>query len=319
MHQAKVSFQAETSFTTRETLPYEINEMYFDQDYFYIKGWGFVNGLQHFKNEQTHSYVLQAKSDLETLTFTGEHDTVSQTDYMYYSGSRMCRDDEFMKESSQCNYYYENVGFRFKIPLKDLKRNQRYQLDLIVYAHNIKQHKIIHLYYPLENDVIYRQNNLEYKAISRLQDTKLMINHGRVIVRDQPSKFGKHLRGESSCSWSYGNYLYFDYKSVFEKIYERKNIGSNTYYRLGGQTGQCKDGRLRIVEGTTIQPIWILSNFVDYSGAPLTIEVLPIKKQTSIRFIDSQNALINNIPSIWDYQKLFKLLHQSGSLYTNRY
>lgn len=301
---------------SREELPNEIKSIKLENNRLIITGWALLNAKQHFLNNTTHSYQILVKSNKNSMTYEGEIKAVSQTEMMKYTGSRRCKDNEFNKISNICNYDYENVGFEFSIPLNIFQANETYYFDLVVKGHLINEIYKTPVYFPMNNEITYEKSPLIYRAISRLEDSKLIITHSDVIVRNQPSKNGLHYQGSLSCSSSYGKSLFFKQYTIFENIYEKKVVGDNTYYRVMGKEDKCISGRLNLIEGTQFNPVWIVSNFVAYAGEPLKLVVNVNTNYLTYRFIDG--FTIDNdtkLPAIWTKKELKQLYNDESIIY----
>ncbi len=304
---------------SKQKLPYEILKIEVQDRNLIIKGWAFLNAKQHFLDESTHSYQIIAKSATQEQVFSGRQLTGSQTENMKYGTVRACQATEFQQDAAVCYYNYENVGFEFKIPLLNFEVGETYQFDLIVEGKLIKQSYKIPIYYPLPNDLIFTLNNLNYQVISRLEDSNITVTHEMVIVREGTTKTSKQQKGTISCGASYGSYLYYLNGTTFKHVLERKVVGENTYYRVSGQQTSCLAGKLQMIEGTSVSPAWILSNFIDYSGIPLRLSINYDVSQITYRFID-YNAVLNDplIPALWSKEQLIQLFKADQIIFSTR-
>ncbi len=300
---------------TRQKLPYEIKSIQLKNDHLIITGWAFLNGMQHFESEATHSYQIEAKSTQETKTYLGEIRAVSQTETMKYNGAKKCAKTNYYQDAANCYYNYENVGFYFNIPLSQFQRDEIYYFDLIVTGKDIDKSFSIPFYYPMLEDIVLKRNHLEYRIISRLKDSELIITHNMIIARNTPSKTGRQYQGSTSCSTSYGKYLYFKDGAIFKNISDKVLVGENTYYQVSGKEEGCFNGVSQLIEGNKFFPVWIVSNFVDYGGEPLKLTVNPINDDYTFRFIDK--AVIENDPDLpvnWTKKELLELYNDESIL-----
>jgi hypothetical protein len=106
-----------------------------------------------------------------------------------------------------------------------------------------------------------------------LDATELKINATTVLARKQAQKQSEYWFYGSNCSTTYRNQLFFQVNTVYRRIHEKVINENTSYYRVGGNLNVCYDARRRITEGALIQPVWIASPYVLYSGTPLQIKV----------------------------------------------
>lgn len=260
------------SANSKAEIPYEINNISIDKNkkQLLIDGWGFITDAQNFKNASTHKYTLQLKSNNHTVTSAGTLRNISHTDTMLYFGSRWCQDNEYHKSALICNNRYENVGFRFAIPLSELKMNKEYVATLKIDAFQSKTSKSILIYFPVKDKLILKDNNKQYIVDSKLNDMSLKVTFQQVLVRDKAGKAGKILQSKLTCASRKA--LYYQTNSRFNKIYDKTMLNHTTYYKLSGKEIGCSGGKPYVNEGNNLYPIWIASNFVDYLGQPLIVK-----------------------------------------------
>jgi hypothetical protein len=123
----------------------------------------------------------------------------------------------------------------------------------------------------LEQPIKTKINDIEYLSISNLKDTEITIISAHVYARSGPStSYPIHSIG-ANCSTAYLNRAYFRENTTYKQVLERHFDGVNTYYRVSANPSECYLSRRRIIEGTLIRPVWIVSSYVQYSGTPLTI------------------------------------------------
>ena len=115
-----------------------------------------------------------------------------------------------------------------------------------------------------------------------MNDTKLQVNHTTVMTLMEAGKTSPIWYYGSACSSTYGNRLYYKFGSIFSTIYEKRIVESTTYYRLSGALSSCYESRSRVVEGTQLSPLWIASNFVEYTGTPLQVTATLINTPPSL-------------------------------------
>ncbi len=257
--------------TDKTTLPYEISAITSGASSFEITGWAFLNETQHFQTSADHNYEIEFSSPAHTFRSRGMPTAVSQTEIMKFAGTSACAPNLYYQPGRTCFYYYENVGFKILVPYGNFKYPNKYTAYIVVTGITSKRSLKIPLYFPMNEDIVKKIGDIEYRAISKMDDTKLQINHTTVMTLMDASKTSPIWYYGTSCSSTYGNRLYYQYGSIFSTIYEKKIAESTTYYRLSGALSVCNEQRRRVVEGTQLSPLWIASNFVDYTGTPLQI------------------------------------------------
>ncbi|MEG2685069.1 MAG: DUF5011 domain-containing protein [Erysipelotrichaceae bacterium] len=276
----------------KKELPYEITSIVKDSSGFTIKGWALFSETQHF-SRFTHSYQLRLNSGDHLLKYNSSPKYNDQTDIMRYKGVRICNVKEYNRNAKTCYYSLDYTGFEFKIPYSDLKMGRSYTLTLDV--DGIKSRRI-NLYYPSVVPITARVNDYEYKAISSLNDTKLKVINDSVFVRPYAGSTREVYHDGPYCSYSFLNTLYYANNSVYNRVYEKRVINNNTYYRVASSPSVCIDGHKTVQEGNKYINSWIPSSYVDYSGTPLQIKT---------RIINTPPILtIKKHPVIYDDQTL---------------
>ncbi|MEF9919874.1 MAG: DUF5011 domain-containing protein [Erysipelotrichaceae bacterium] len=283
-------FMQEIYATTKEEMPYEISSIKSNETGFELSGWGMIANNQHFLNDQTHSYRIILNSNKEQLIFPATIQVQDQSELMKILGVRKCNTNEFNQISDTCWYDYKNVGFKSLIPYHMLKMDTEYSVSLEITAKSTGSVKTIILYYPTEVPITHIDRVYEYRAISSLEDTSLMVSYYDVFVRVKPGIKNSWYRTNNACSVSHGNKLYFKDRSHFNQIYERRIVNGTTHYRLAGNEAGCERKHRIIQEGTVISPAWIASSFVEYNGKPLTIKTFLNNKPPVLKI--HQNPII---------------------------
>ena len=268
--------------TDKTTLPYEISSIITGLSSFEIKGWAFLNETQHFQSSADHNYEIEFSSPAHTFRARGMATAVSQTEIMKFAGTSVCAANLYFQPGRTCFYYYENVGFKISVPYGSFRYPNKYTAYIVVSGMTSKRSLKIPLYFPITDDIVKKVGDIEYRAVSKMNDTKLQVNHTTVMTLMDASKTSPIWYYGSVCSSTYGNRLYYQFGSIFSTINEKRIVESTTYYRLSGALSTCYDGRSRVVEGTQLSPLWIASNFVDYTGTPLQITATLINTTPSL-------------------------------------
>lgn len=258
---------------SKKDLSFEVLSIETNQNELIVRGWAFISYKQHFNNSSDHSTFLEFFNINDQFRVQASLSNISQTQMMTYFGSPSCSSSSTNQMPEVCNYNYEQVGFEARVPLDRFKAGDSYQTNIIVQAHTAGISYKTALYYPLQNDLILSTSGRETIVTSRLDATELKINATTVLARKQAQKQSEFWFYGSNCSTTYRNQLFFQINTIYRKIYEKVINENTSYYRVGGNLNVCYDLRRRITEGTLIQPVWIASPYVLYSGTPLQIKV----------------------------------------------
>lgn len=255
----------------KQQLPYEITDVKVSSSTLTIEGWAFINENQHFLNENTHSTFIEFTSKNDRFRVKARSLDKDMSGLMRYAGARLCRPTEYYKAASFCNYSYKNVGFILNVPLDMFHKEETYTAMLIVHAKQTNTTYKIQLFYPLKNPIINQVGDYQFKLTSAMKDTKLIINHQNVVVRSGPTQAYPIIALGSYCSKGYTNKLFYQHNQVFSNIIDKRIINGISIYRLKGDVLGCVDLKKRVKEGSSIDPMYIASTFVEYSGTMLSI------------------------------------------------
>lgn len=268
------------SSVTKEFLNFEILDAKMTSEFITIKGWAFINESQHYKNTTDHSIKLEFVSLNHTFTFDAKLTNFSMTSSFAAIGYSYCAAGVY--GASNCNYYYEYVGFEAVIPLTSFIKGEKYITNIVFYANLSKIYFKTPLYYPIVNPIETMVGDYRFSIISKLNDTNIKVIESPVYARKSPSKTGTIWTYGTNCSTAYLNTLYFKMYSVYSNILDKTIVDSQTYYRVSARTDVCVDLRKRIIEGTVLNPVWISGMFVEYTGTPLEISSLLINNSPVI-------------------------------------
>lgn len=290
------------TMTTKEFLNFEILDINLNQDNITIQGWAFLNENQHFKTPADHAIRLEFISQENTFIVDATLTNFSMTSAYEQSGLSMCADGVYFE--TQCNYYFEYVGFTATIPMSSFRVQSRYITNLIFLAYNSQTYLKTPLYFPIPNPLTTQLGDFRFSVISDLHDTQLRIIETPVYVRKGAGKTATVWTGGTNCSMTYGNRLYYKFGSIFTNVISKLILDNQTYYELGGKLDACVDLRRRIVEGSAITPAWIPGVFVEYSGSPLEISSVLINTNPVI-LAEDFTILLNQPINLLDYAKSF--------------
>ncbi|MFV0255783.1 MAG: hypothetical protein ACK5G7_06625 [Erysipelotrichaceae bacterium] len=278
-----------TSYATKKEATYEITNIKIINNKLIIEGWGFITDTQHYLNDSDHDYELLFKSNKgDSFVVTKElinKTTVNLSNMMSYDGIRWCGNNEYDKTAPICNYYYNKVGFSAEIPLESFKDWHKYEVALKLYANNSGKIKQIRIFYPFKNDILLTNDQQKiYRVSSKLDATNLTVNTEYVRANLEPWKGSDVLKSNLTCNNN--DKVYHSVAETYTNVVDRKINNGVTWYRLTADLAGCYLDRRRLKDGHE-NLVWIMSQFIEYSGEPLTITVeREIIKIPYIRFIN---------------------------------
>lgn len=281
--------------TNKKVFPYEITSIIMNDKEIIVQGWGMGVEKHHYDSTSSHYYTLELNSKNHKKVYNSKPLYNSQTEMMKVLNARKCNQKEYYKAGNVCYYNYDYVGFQFNIPLIDLKLDQKYDTKLKVYSNVLNFNLSADVFYPIELPIVIHKDTIEYKIQSNLYDTELIVAENAVFDRVGPSKNHKIRKSKTYCSNTYGYSRYFEKGSVYKYVYEKIRNQSNTYYRVKtSKDDVCKLKRNVIHEGTDYDS-WIASNWVDYSGDGLMIQVTDTNQAPQITILSHPNISIDHI------------------------
>ena len=245
-----------------------------------ISGWAFIHNAQNYYNSNTHSYTITLKSKNDSITISGNNTNISHTNTMYYIGSPYCRDNQFNVDAKVCNNYYNNIGFKFSIPLSRFKMEEDYVASITVHAKTAKLSRSTEVFFS-NNDILKLVDGHDHYLVdSRLYDTGVLVLNTNVFVRQTAGSNGKIIQNNLYCTSNRNTY--YKANSKFRRIINKRLINNTTYYQLNGKFDGCHNGLGVVSEGNLISPMWIASNFIEHIGEPLTIKTRQINNPPTI-------------------------------------
>jgi hypothetical protein len=291
---------------TRRELRYEITDINYQNGNLRITGWGFMYMQQHFTNASTHDIFIQLENEFATHRYKASLLPIDQTQLLRYGSVPRCKDTEFYQQAMTCYYDYANVGFSVSIPLSDFVLERKYTAYLIIFGKKLNVYQKIPLYYPLDQPIKTKIDDIEFLSISNLKDTEISIISAHVFARSGPSTDYPIYAVGANCSSAYLNRAYFRENTTYANVLDRYFDGTNTYYMVSADPSVCFLSRRRIIEGKTIKPVWIVSSYVQYGGTPL---VLTSRLINSAPWLEIIHPTISKNESFdyMDYIKAFDL------------
>jgi hypothetical protein len=278
----RIITNASTEVVLKSKLPYEIHHMSTSDDALTMNGWAFINSNQHFIDESTHTISIEFSSINNRFEVEATLINHNMTTLMFYRGSRMCESQEYFQVSSSCNYYYKNVGFELTVDFSRFLPNDTYHAMVVVYAKQTNQTFKTQLFFPMKEQIIQSYGDYAFTINSNIKDTKLVVSHSNVVVRNGPGQTHAVVHAGASCSLAYGNQLFYRKDRSFVNLLDKRVVDLVSYYKIMGQIEGCFQHRQRVKEGQDINPMWIASPFIEYGGIMLTVN----------------NRLINEAPNL---------------------
>lgn len=281
--------------TNKKVFPYEITSIVMNHNEIIVKGWGMGVEKHHYDSVNSHYYTLELNSSNHKKVYQSKPLYNSQTEMMKVLNTRRCNKKEYYKSGDVCYYNYDYVGFQFHIPLSDLTIDSKYETKLKVHSNILSFNLSADVFYPIELPITIMKDTIEYKIKSNLYDTELIVAENAVFDRTGPSKNHKIRQSKTYCSNTYGYSRFFEKGSVYKYVYERVRNQSNTYYRIKtSKDDVCKLKRNVIHEGNDYDS-WIASNWVDYAGDGLVIQVTDTNQPPRINILSHPNISIYKI------------------------
>lgn len=105
---------------------YEINEVYIENNQIHLKGWYVAKGYQNFAQKNvTHLYSLSITGINKQYNDIGDYNTGGTITNLHKSANAGFCSSQYgqpgINQNGNCNYYYDDVGFHFAIPLQDFQ------------------------------------------------------------------------------------------------------------------------------------------------------------------------------------------------------
>ena len=303
--------------TNKKVFPYEITSIVMTDREITIQGWGMGVEKHHYDSINTHYYTLELKSKNHTKVYQSKPVYNSQTEIMKVLNTRKCNQGEYYKTGNVCYYNYDYVGFVFKIPIFDLKIDESYDTKLKIHSNILNFSLSADVFYPIELPIVVKQDTIEYKIQSNLYDTELIVAENAVFDRIGPSKKYKIRQSNTYCSNTYGYSRYFEKGSTYKFVYDKVKSDNTTYYKVKtSKNDVCKLKRNVIHEGMDYES-WIASNWVDYSGDGLIIQVKDTNQAPTIQVLSHPTISIYHINE-FDFKKYINAYdHEDGNI-TNK-
>lgn len=261
----------------RSVFSYEINDIQMTDRGINIEGWGMLLNAHNFYGSQTHSYTIELISENDRVLISSQTKPISLTSFMAYRGYPNC--GSHVQDASLCNYEFNNVGFTTLIPYDKLIPNESYTVYLILNSKVKHQSFKTPLFYPSDQTLQRKVNHLNFKVKPSQSHVKLNVFYHTLVVPNGPAHSSQVgiLNQRKRCSVTYGGLSYFKQGATFKqirKIHKYNNL--ITYFEVGLNDGTCDGLRWRFSEGN-VKVGFLPSNFVNYSGMPLIIDVIAQK------------------------------------------
>lgn len=267
--------QAEPINTSdRSQFTYELLSLTLYNNEIYLQGWAFITQNQNLYGESTHTFRIELISNGRTYSYPAEILDHKLTSIMKYDGYPTCKDSDTKR--SNCNYNYENVGFRARIKMLDLPVDQSYAFHLVMETKQTKASFRTPLHYAHESIISKDVKDVSYSIDVPFTQMSFDVFYHTLRATTTPSVsiVSNHLRLGTSCSLGYENYAFHKqgahYKTVKSSTYYLNLV---PYYEVQVQDAGCADSRRRVSEGRG-PTIYIPSTFVNYTGKAVTLDIV---------------------------------------------
>ena len=289
----------------REKLNYEVLNVKLSEDALEIEGWATMPYTQHFYNANTHQFELELQSKDDYFTIDSELTNYDLTQQMSYLGNKKCAPGVI--NTTTCDFYHQNVGFKFKIPLSMLKSDQNYQLYLKMHAKQSAKKYRIPLFYTSYNQTHIVNDDIQYSIQSDFSHIKFSVFAHTLLARSGPDPKTEAVSVGTHCSYYFENTWYVKENATFNTIYDIATYnGIITYFKVRAVPYGCIGDRLRVVEAKPNEGhfIYVPSTHVNYIGNPMTIYVKSLDHKPSLYVEDVElNQYDNYNP--YDYASAF--------------
>ena len=264
----------------RQSFMHEVSNIQLNETGLVIEGWALVRNRTHLLNDKTHSFKLELRGNAHSMWESGTVEDVSLTDLMEYRGYPKC--NFFEKYKTDCNYDYENVGFKFEVPLSKLKIDD-YSIRIHMSVASTGENFSSRVNYLNESDIVHKSKILSYTLNSDFRYQNIKIIHPTVVARAKPYlNFQTPTVQYENCSQNYGRDSFYTHNSSFKKIKSVRPNGLVKAIELGVRLDRCDGLRNRVVEGDE-KKAFVQSNFVSYpQDKGLTLSIVSLKSDPVI-------------------------------------
>lgn len=258
----------------RSQFTYELLNLVFYQNEIRLQGWAFITQNQNLYGDSTHSFRIELISNGKTHSYPAETLDRKLTDIMTYDGYPTCKDSDTKRNN--CNYKYENVGFKAAIKMLDLPVDQSYAFYLVMETKQTKAsyRSPLHFAHPrvITQDIRDVTYSIDVPFIQMSFD--VFYHTLRATTTPSISTETNRLRMGTSCSSGYGNLSFYKQGSHFKTIKGSTYYqGLVPYYEVQVQDAGCADSRRRVSEGKG-PTVHIPSTYINYTGKPLTLDIV---------------------------------------------
>lgn len=256
----------------KEKLIYEIQEAVLNEEGISLSGWSFIGESQHFNNRNDFDGYFIIDNGKHILKYPLNFHKKEMTNLMKMGNPRRCGDNEFNMKARDCYYDFSMVGWNVFIPITDLMDNTKYTARIHMKALKSGQDYQTYALFSNEFQVIEdKPRNRIVSLNSGIQNTRIVVNHDYVMVREKPSKTSNIYNSSNSCSLTFGSVLYFIKYTEYLRVKNYVNIDDVTWYQVGVEEIGCFDSKASVIEGNRLA--WIPSTYVNYNGTIATIEI----------------------------------------------
>lgn len=250
------------------TTAYEVQNIYISNGSIHIQGVYYAIGYQNYSlSGNTHRYQLYIPQTGKIYNDLNDYNTGdTQTNIQNMAGYGYCSSISSqppVNNQDYCNYYYNDVGFHFSVPLSDFNssipastKDFHFKLRLTCMAsqwgtYTFEQFAFVPSSIANINTSV---NGYTAKLSSSMDTSTIIVNQTTALVRSGPSK-------SAAVPTSSGNRLYWAYSAQFpQNTYagQNENIG---WYQLRYAVSHWDNNRLRVVYSPSGSIGYINSSF----------------------------------------------------------
>lgn len=269
----------------RDKLNYEVTQVSFTDTHLELSGWAVIPITQHFNSNQTHSYELDVIGKNHQLFIQGNLVNTDVTSMFAYNGYKTC---DSTLNSMSCNYQFTKAGFKFSVPLKDLREGEEYTLYLKTHAKLANKRYRIPMFFVQKGELVKTIGQTQYYLESDYSHIQFQVYSHTLYARTGPTPTSTPIKIGNSCSTTYQNTGYMRQGAVFQNILDiQKYQNLYTYFKVQVEPSGCVNNRQRMVESVNSNHfVYVPSTLITYIGNP---SKLYVRRLTSIPILKTED------------------------------
>lgn len=237
---------------------YDVNEVYVSDGKIHIKGWYIAKNYQNYASSpSTHNYYLTISGINKQYWDLNDYSSGDITNLEYSTGKSWCNSNVWGQPGVNltCNYYYNDVGFHFAVPLSDFSSAMQNGVKEFYFTVNLQCYNssagLATFSQPIyvtknrlgNNGLTFNFGNGYYGNLSSNLEIKTMyVQAFNALVKNGPSKGA----GKPSAN---GSYLYWGEGWLYTNRGYAGNVDNSDWYKINysNYTWQKRrDGRSRL-------------------------------------------------------------------------